>query len=113
MRRRHRPFWLRAIAAILAVWFPLVIGEPSLLQPCPTHGAAAHASHGATTKAHGHDQAPPNTHHDCTCIGCCAAGSPAAAAPLPTEIVVGIARFDEPRIAPIAASLRPAMPEFS
>src|SRR6185503_9075973 len=111
---RRRPFWLRAFAALLAVWFPLVLGEPSLLQPCPTHGAAAaHAGHGAPATTHGHNQAPTNKHHDCTCIGCCTAGSAAAVAPAATEFVVAISLTGEPDIAPAAAAARPTPPEFA
>ena len=43
----RRTWWFRPFAALFAAWFPLVVGEPSLLQPCPTHGAAAAVTHAA------------------------------------------------------------------
>jgi hypothetical protein len=36
---RRRTVWFRSLATLLAVWLPLVAGEPGLLQPCPMHGA--------------------------------------------------------------------------
>ena len=86
----RRALWFRSLATFLAVWFPLVIGEPGVLHPCPMHGAgAAHATmhhagmqdaamhHGAMHDGAMHDApsgAPAAPHHDhsgCTCITCC------------------------------------------
>jgi len=36
----RRKTWFRTLATLLAVWLPLVAGEPGVLQPCPMHGAA-------------------------------------------------------------------------
>lgn len=36
----RRKAWFRTLATLLAVWLPLVAGEPGVLQPCPMHGAA-------------------------------------------------------------------------
>ena len=35
----RRKAWFRTLATLLAVWLPLVAGEPGVLQPCPMHGA--------------------------------------------------------------------------
>ncbi len=35
----RRKTWFRTLATLLAVWLPLVAGEPGVLQPCPMHGA--------------------------------------------------------------------------
>ena len=106
----RRALWFRSLASFLAVWFPLVIGEPGVLHPCPMHGAAAAhsaAHHGAASHAamqHGsmHDAgmrdaspaapvAPHHSHAGCTCITCCAvsvAGVLAPDAPASTIDVV-------------------------
>jgi len=36
----RRKAWFKTVATLLAVWLPLVAGEPGVLQPCPMHGAA-------------------------------------------------------------------------
>lgn len=106
----RRDLWFRSLASFLAVWFPLIIGEPGALHPCPMHGAAAaHAtmhhgamSHaamepGAMDDAATHDAspnaptAPHHSHAGCTCITCCAvsvAGLLAPDAPASTIDVV-------------------------
>ena len=77
--------------ALLALWFVLSVGEPSVAHRCPMHGGAltepaspsAMAGHMAAHDSHrGHD---PGAHsHHCTCIDCCV-GSCAAALP-PVEL---------------------------
>jgi hypothetical protein len=103
MTRRAR--WTRPLAALFALWFAFVVGDPGLLHSCPMHGGHAMASasagveHAATTQtghaamghAMSHEAAPHQaTSHDashhgssgqCTCMGqCCVA---TAVAPLP------------------------------
>src|SRR5262245_66353964 len=88
MGMRRTP-WFRALATCLAVWFPLVIGEPAggVLPPCPMHdGTVAPAASTAPVSAHSHHavanaaashgnhapaDAPAHGHHACTCIGAC------------------------------------------
>lgn len=127
MRRKS---WFKSLASLLAVWFPLVVGEPSLLQPCPTHGASAavmatgdtagHASHGMASHGAGvtessthQDGGPGNAHHDCTCIAGCCASLATAVAPYTSETFV--ATLEPARARPyLTADVlpRPA-PEFS
>ena len=35
----RRTSWFKPIAVLLAVWLPLIVGEPGLVHACPTHGA--------------------------------------------------------------------------
>ncbi len=96
MTRRAR--WTRPFAALFALWFAVIIGDPGLLHACPMHGnhGGAHAAASSTNTHHAasmhqaattsdaasHDASP---HHGgsstCTCVGqCCATPS---LAPLP------------------------------
>ena len=98
MTRRAR--WTRPVAALFALWFAVIIGDPGLLHACPMHGGhgVAHAAasstaskhHAATmhtTAATGDAVSHDASHHHgaantCTCVGqCCATPS---LAPLPT-----------------------------
>src|SRR6185436_20871819 len=110
---RQKP-WFKSFATLLAVWFPLVIGEPSLLQPCPTHGAtvvasatapmtgghgghAAAAEHGSNVSqaaAGQQDSSPDHSHHDCTCIGCCSASLSAITTPSGVEAFISVLEPD-------------------
>jgi hypothetical protein len=85
MYRTRQASWFRPFAALMAVWLPLLIGEPNLLSPCPAHGAYAAAQAAAGSAQHqghesmagqgGSDQsAPGHDEKDCACIGCCAPG---------------------------------------
>jgi len=85
----RRTPWFRALATCLAVWFPLVVGEPGVMRPCAMHGGGPTATATATTPAasgHSHHavanaaashrnhtpaNAPTHDHHACTCIGAC------------------------------------------
>lgn len=108
----RRKAWFRSLAALLAIWLPLIVGEPGVAHACPTHGAAAtastvsshHGAHGAGNPRHGaasHGSAsqhgsPTHGHHDCSCISCCV-GSAAAPAPAPaptTTFVVAVHAAD-------------------
>ncbi|HEX8848861.1 MAG TPA: hypothetical protein VF761_04935 [Gemmatimonadaceae bacterium] len=97
----RRTPWTRLLAALMAVWLPVLLGEPGLLHHhCPMHDGTATA--GASVTMHGahaghgdHDAspesgAPHGEHHACTCIGACSASGATATLP-----------------APIAASLEP------
>jgi len=104
MTRRAR--WTRPLAALFALWFAFIVGDPGLLHACPMHGGhgvasatatagagrhsathAGHASmdHAATPDASQHTS-QHTSHHGgtglCTCVGqCCVAAN---VAPLPT-----------------------------
>jgi hypothetical protein len=122
----RRTWWFRPLATLLTLWFPLIVGEPSLLQPCPTHGsmfvasAATPTAHGAHHAAHQAAHAPasshhstPGHHHICTCIGCCT-GS-AAVVPTfegPTTTIV-VATYDPAFGHATDESLSHNEPEFS
>jgi len=132
----RRSPWFRALATALAVWFPLVAGEPGVLQPCPMHGAgpavaallrhasapapshmhAQHAEHMAHGKAQhtapdhsapGHDH-----HHTCCCIGCCTASLALTAPRAPTGEIAA-REFDLERVLPTVESLARPAPHFA
>jgi hypothetical protein len=84
----HRlPVWSRPFAALFALWFAIVLGDPGLLHSCPMHGAhaaqassaSAHAMHGTASAHHGSQKQLPTG--PCTCVGHCCATT--AVAPLP------------------------------
>jgi hypothetical protein len=92
LRRLSRPF-----AALFALWFTLVLGDPWVLHNCPMHSghdmsaAAAgtggasmdHSSHGRTAAASADEGAPADEANNvCTCMGGCTAT--VAPSPLPT-----------------------------
>jgi hypothetical protein len=116
---RRKP-WFKSFATLLAVWFPLVVGEPSLLQPCATHGAVqattdGHGGHGAPqAEASEHDPGTPDgTHHECTCIeGCCASFAAPTAPSAPETLVAALEPDAAPQYATVEALPRPG-PEFS
>ena len=127
----RRKAWFRFVASLLAVWFPLVVGEPSLLQPCPMHSVAAaaavthsgdHSMHGAMHNSNGHSgvsvsQAPDggasHTHHICSCIGSCGASSVSSAvAPRAPEPVI-IATVAAHGACPVADALPRPAPEYA
>ena len=90
MRRDLIP---RVLRALLAVWFVLTVGEPSVVHICPMHASAAaeladadaggmpmatgmvaehamrghHPRHGTS----GHSHSSGGHAHHCTCISCC------------------------------------------
>jgi hypothetical protein len=129
----RRTWWFRPLSTILTLWLPLIVGEPSLLQPCPTHGAAVvasaamhsaqspahraggeveHLHHAASAPASGHDSSPGHQ-HNCSCIGCCtgaAAIVPRFDAPIASVVVATYLAADVPVEA--AALPRPA-PEYA
>ena len=96
MTRRAR--WTRPVAALFALWFALVLGDPGLLHSCPMHGGhgSAHATasagneHGMT--AHGEHGASHHGSHGktgpCTCVGQCCAAPALASLPTVAALVV-------------------------
>jgi hypothetical protein len=118
------------LASILTLWLPLILGEPSLLQPCEMHGAAVVASaEGAAMAHHASDAAGHASHHmsaaadhasdshqqhtDCSCIGCCSSSSAVAASfDAPIAAVVVATYPVAPAPVEAAALPRPA-PEFA
>ncbi|MGH7648321.1 MAG: hypothetical protein ACREND_09405 [Gemmatimonadaceae bacterium] len=95
MRRR---WYTRVGSAFLAIWFVLCVTEPvAAMHRCPMHDGVAdvmvmtngHAMSGAAHVQHDTDS-PPSApaHHDCTCLGDCAA---AAFAGLPASWIAVVA----------------------
>lgn len=128
----RRTWWYRPFATLLIVWLPLILGEPSLLQPCPMHGSVLvansaatsgqHAGHHAAVAAHsehhlaeaaGQHSAPDHQHHTCSCIGCCA-GSPAIVPTFegPSRAIV-VAAYDVATTPVEAAALPRPAPEYA
>jgi len=87
---------------LLAVWLPLIVGEPGLLHPCPMHGALAtaigsarHAPAGVAEHHHAssqqqtsHNRAPGHDHRNCTCVSCCTGSVGAPSTPVTVTTVV-------------------------
>jgi hypothetical protein len=79
--------WSRPLAAFLALWVALFVGEPGLVHGCPVHGgivaaaAPGHDGGGSRMAVMGDAHAAPahqhhqGGHHGCTCPGDCTAGS--------------------------------------
>lgn len=126
MTRRTR--WTRPLAALFALWFAFILGDPGLLHACPMHGghgvASATASAGAEHRmaAHGvhasasHDASPDASHHGktapCTCVGLCCiapalASLPAVAA---LHVPVTISRAEPAQL--VAFVVAPAAPDL-
>jgi len=104
-----RLFVIRVFRALLAVWFVLSVGEPSVVHICPMHASAAaelaeagigdtamahgsremahhaarHAGHGSSTDSHSSGQ---HQHH-CTCISCCVGSATSILAATPPRLV--------------------------
>lgn len=90
----------RVLRALLAVWFVLSVGEPSVVRICPMHASAAaeladaglggmahhSAGHHAHHDASGHSHSSREHQHHCTCIDCCVASSPSALAARGVEL---------------------------
>lgn len=125
----RRTSWFRALATMLALWFPLIAGEPGVLQPCPMHGAGPaiarsmgltgsvpesmghmhHARHAAP--AHG-GHVPGHSHHRCTCVNCCAGAALLRAADAPT-LATGTVLIGSPASEASAQTLARPAPEYS
>ena len=69
----------RALAAMMAVWLAVVLGEPAALHHhCPMHDGPAPAAMAHGGHAEHHAPAPEHGSHACTCLGTCSAGGTAA-----------------------------------
>ena len=131
MTRRSR--WARPFAALFALWFAVMVGDPGMLHSCPAHGG--HGAHAAASAAGGHDAPATHAmhgahdagamhsasqhgtqHHDktgpCTCVGQCCAAS--IAAPLPAvaalQAPATVVRAEQPLIVALGDS--PAAPDL-
>jgi hypothetical protein len=114
MRRKS---WFRAVATVLAVWLPLIVGEPGIVHVCPAHGGIATSSTSTVAMAHhhaaSHDSQPGHNHHDCTCISCCVGSVvPAPAPATPVTAFVEVV-FDVGAENSAVASLPQQAPEYS
>ena len=129
----RRTPWFRALATCLAVWFPLVVGEPGVLPPCPMHGgavaetnaaapaapapvthshhaaASAEVSHGSTAPAN----SPTHGHHACSCLGVCAGSASVALTTLPPELPAVTVAYRPASLLPSGERLARPAPSFS
>jgi len=136
---RRSPLF-RTLATLLALWLPLVAGEPGLLQPCPMHGAeraliasfrgasseqpvavehagGSHRHHQAaasTSAESGQHPTPSHDHGNCSCIDGCTPGAAAAfvAPAAPSLEVATAAHVSTSAIRSVESLARPA-PEYS
>jgi hypothetical protein len=81
----RRPAWLRAFAAVWAIWLQAALLAPASFDHCPEHGSHAAATHAADHAGHaahlGHDHGAPSDQHSkhaCTCLGACCCAVPVA-----------------------------------
>jgi hypothetical protein len=106
--------WFRALATVLAVWFPLIVGEPGVVHACPAHGGVAAA---AATMAHhhgaSHDSQPGHDHHNCTCISCCVGSVVASPTPAAVATVFVAAIRDADTAHRVVGSIPRQAPEYS
>ncbi|MEO8337625.1 MAG: hypothetical protein ABI664_21795 [bacterium] len=106
--------WSRPFAALFALWFAAILGDPGVLHSCPMHGA--HSVHASATSAQPtHDMhGGASTHHashgdshqqtptgPCSCVGHCSATNAVASVP-------AVARFT----VPVHVALPKVQPEF-
>lgn len=121
MMRRSR--WTRPFAALFALWFAVILGDPGMLHSCPMHGAhGVHGgAHAAAAAGGGHDMAASHSmhglhaaaewdapaqhgpqHHDktgpCTCVAQCCVASVVAALPTvaATHVPATVASVEPP-----------------
>jgi hypothetical protein len=96
----QRRFWVRTVAAVMAVWLAAVVAEPAFLHSCPAHGSS-HGLPDAAPSAAGHEhhavEAAPSeptapaeapAGHYCTCLGDCGLTTTAA---VPASMVTRVA----------------------
>ncbi len=95
----RRTPWLRALAAVWAVWLQIALLDPGAFDSCPEHAhhavAAQLASHMAHSASHQHG-APMDHHgaHQCTCLGACCC-APVIAAPASRVDLPIVATLDQ------------------
>ena len=116
-----RARWTRPVAALFALWFAFVIGDPGLLHACPMHGghgsahasaaaahdmAAMHGEHGTSGSTTSHDGSPHHGSTQCTCVGMCCAAPAVATVPavVAMHVPVTVARAE----LVVRAALQPA-----
>jgi hypothetical protein len=139
----RRKAWFRSLATLLAMWLPLVAGEPGLLQPCPMHGAeraviaslrgesiqsalGGGAAAGAHSASHGHQagassaatsqESAPAQGHDhqaCSCIDGCTAAAVAFVTPAAPTAEFTVAEYAAATTVPNVESLARPAPAFS
>jgi hypothetical protein len=92
---------LRLLTCLWALWFGVVLVEPSALS-CPEHGAHRHEMHQHAARGQSAHHGAPSHHANasCTCLGACCC-APMVAAPLAavTELPavrVGVTDVDAP-----------------
>jgi hypothetical protein len=113
--RRPSPVWLRALAAVWAIWLQAALLDPGSFDHCPEHGHRAAPTQIADHMAHlGHGDhgTPADRHgqHSCTCLGaCCCAPAVAIATPsIDVPLVVTVVRHIVPRaVDRVAPAFRP------
>lgn len=125
---RRTPLF-RTLAMLLAVWFPLVAGEPVVPHPCPMHGQAVagvanagadmpgmpgmHMNGRQVHQGSPKQSAPGHHHSDCTCIGCCVvAAALLRSSEPPTVAVATIDYVAAPSVPSVESLARPA-PEYA
>jgi hypothetical protein len=95
----RRPVWLRAIAAVWAIWLQAALLDPGSFDPCPEHGhhavaqTAGHAAHAA--HQHGSPASDRHGKHACNCLGACCCAAPVAV-PATTVDAPVVATVDVP-----------------
>ena len=94
---------MKQLVLLLPLWLALAVGEPSLVHPCPMHGALVQATSGGEHGAHQHHGAVPgqnqDSRHECSCIDGCAASATAFVA-APAEVPLATIALREPRTLP-------------
>ena len=125
MTRRAR--WTRPLAALFALWFAFVVGDPGLLHSCPMHGghavagtaapagvqhhSATNAEHASMDHATQHDASHHGGSGPCTCVGsCCVAPAVAPLPSVPALHVPAAVAHAEPA-ARVAFVVAPAAPD--
>ena len=116
--RMSRNWSASVLRALLAFWFVLSVGEPSVAHRCPMHGGmlieqaspSPMAGHMGAHDGHGRHDSGTQVHH-CTCIDCCV-GATATALPVvelslapATHILVAVPALPSADVLP-----RPAPP---
>jgi hypothetical protein len=125
MEVMRRARWFRFLSALLAIWVPLSIGEPSALRLCPAHAVASvstgsgshhHSTAAVATPADGASQhgAPSDAGaHHCSCIAGCSISVAAVAVPDAPIAAVIVAEHNTSGFSATAPSRARPTPEFA
>ena len=110
----------RSFAAILSVWFLLVLVEPQAVHSCPVHDGSAHGSHAAqpaqdhashASHSGGQDSSAPVEATHCSCPGDCAASSLGyAIVSAASAVEIDAASWNEPALRPAVARVASRAP---